>query len=130
MIGVRVIAAPDPVIQFPGKVRRADDRLRLRRAVAPCKRVIFGQAAHHVGRPDAAFPQTVIDAGRPALRIIADGWFNRPMRPAREREKFRRGVIGRGWRKGWYECPADDCDAAWSAKWSGGGHPVVRMTGL
>jgi hypothetical protein len=39
-------------------------------------------------------------------------------------------AAGRGWRKGWYECPADDCDAAWSAKWSGGTHPAVRMAGL
>ena len=35
----------------------------------------------------------------------------------------------RGWRKGWYECPADDCDAAWSARWSGGAHPVIKMAG-
>ena len=42
----------------------------------------------------------------------------------------RAAAAGRGWRKGWYECPADDCDAAWSAKWSGGAHPVVRMAGL
>ncbi len=42
----------------------------------------------------------------------------------------RAGAAGRGWRKGWYECPADDCDAVWSAKWSGGAHPVVRMMGL
>jgi hypothetical protein len=42
----------------------------------------------------------------------------------------RAGAAGRGWRKGWYECPADDCDTAWSTKWSGGAHPVVRMTGL
>jgi hypothetical protein len=42
----------------------------------------------------------------------------------------RAGAAGRGWRKGWYECPADDCDAAWSARWSGGTHPVVRMAGL
>lgn len=42
----------------------------------------------------------------------------------------RTGAAGRGWRKGWYECPAGNCDAAWSARWSGGGHPVVRMTGL
>jgi hypothetical protein len=38
--------------------------------------------------------------------------------------------LGKGWRKGWYECPADGCDAAWSARWSGGVHPVVRMMGL
>ena len=37
---------------------------------------------------------------------------------------------GKGWRKGWYECPADGCDAAWSARWSGGAHPVVKMGGL
>jgi hypothetical protein len=42
----------------------------------------------------------------------------------------RTGAAGRGWRKGWYECPADDCDAAWAARWSGGAHPVVRMAGL
>ena len=42
----------------------------------------------------------------------------------------RAGAAGRGWRKGWYECPAGDCDAAWSARWSGGSHPVVRMAGL
>jgi len=42
----------------------------------------------------------------------------------------RASAAGRGWRKGWYECPADDCDAAWSARWSGGAHPAVRMTGL
>ena len=42
----------------------------------------------------------------------------------------RAGASGRGWRKGWYECPAIDCDAAWSARWSGGAHPVVRMAGL
>jgi len=42
----------------------------------------------------------------------------------------RAGAAGRGWRKGWYECPADDCDTAWSARWSGGAHPAVRMTGL
>ena len=39
-------------------------------------------------------------------------------------------AAGRGWRKGWYECPADDCDTAWSARWSGGVHPVVKMGGL
>src|SRR5512142_3093508 len=42
----------------------------------------------------------------------------------------RAAAAGRGWRKGWYECPADDCDAAWSARWSGGAHPIVRMAGL
>ncbi len=42
----------------------------------------------------------------------------------------RAAAVGRGWRKGWYECPADDCDAAWSARWSGGAHPAVRMAGL
>ena len=42
----------------------------------------------------------------------------------------RAGAAGRGWRKGWYECPADDCDAAWSARWSGGTRPAVRMAGL
>lgn len=42
----------------------------------------------------------------------------------------RTAAAGRGWRKGWYECPADDCDAAWSARWSGGAHPVVKMAGL
>jgi hypothetical protein len=42
----------------------------------------------------------------------------------------RAAAVGRGWRKGWYECPADECDAAWSAKWSGGAHPVVRMAGM
>jgi hypothetical protein len=42
----------------------------------------------------------------------------------------RAAAAGRGWRKGWYECPADDCDVAWSAKWSGGPHPVVRMASL
>ena len=39
-------------------------------------------------------------------------------------------AVGRGWRKGWYECPAGECDAAWSARWSGGAHPAVRMVGL
>lgn len=42
----------------------------------------------------------------------------------------RAAAAGRGWRKGWYECPADDCNTAWSARWSGGGHPVVKMGGL
>jgi len=42
----------------------------------------------------------------------------------------RAAAVGRGWRKGWYECPADACDAAWSARWSGGAHPAVRMAGL
>jgi hypothetical protein len=42
----------------------------------------------------------------------------------------RAAAVGRGWRKGWYECPADDCDAAWSARWSGGAHPAVRMAGF
>ncbi len=42
----------------------------------------------------------------------------------------RAAAVGRGWRKGWYECPADDCDAAWSASWSGGAHPGVKMAGL
>ena len=42
----------------------------------------------------------------------------------------RAAAAGRGWRKGWYECPADDCNAAWSARWSGGAHPVVKMGGL
>lgn len=42
----------------------------------------------------------------------------------------RAAAAGRGWRRGWYECPADDCDAAWSARWSGGAHLVVRMVGL
>jgi hypothetical protein len=42
----------------------------------------------------------------------------------------RAAAVGRGWRKGWYECPADTCDAAWSARWSGGAHPAVKMAGL
>ena len=42
----------------------------------------------------------------------------------------RAAAAGRGWRKGWYECPADDCDAAWLARWSGGAQPAVRMVGL
>jgi hypothetical protein len=42
----------------------------------------------------------------------------------------RAAAAGRGWRKGWYECPADECDAAWSARWSGGAHPAVRIVGL
>jgi hypothetical protein len=42
----------------------------------------------------------------------------------------RAAAAGRSWRKGWYECLADDCDAAWSARWSGGAHPVVKMGGL
>ena len=42
----------------------------------------------------------------------------------------RTAAAGRGWRKGWYECPADECDAAWSARWSGGARPAVRMVGL
>jgi len=41
----------------------------------------------------------------------------------------RAAAAGRGWRKGWYECPADDCNTAWSARWSGGVHPVVKMGG-
>jgi hypothetical protein len=36
---------------------------------------------------------------------------------------------GRGWRKGWYECSADNCDTAWLARWSGRTHPVVKMAG-
>ena len=42
----------------------------------------------------------------------------------------RAAAAGRGWRKGWYECPADDCNSVWSARWSGGVHPVVKMGGL
>ena len=42
----------------------------------------------------------------------------------------RAAAAGRGWRKGWYECPADECDTAWSARWSGGARPAVRMVGL
>ena len=42
----------------------------------------------------------------------------------------RAAAAGRGWRKGWYECPADDCDAAWSARWSGGVHPAIKVTGF
>jgi DNA repair exonuclease SbcCD ATPase subunit len=42
----------------------------------------------------------------------------------------RSGVGGRGWRKGWYECSADDCDAAWSARWSRGIYPVIKMASL
>jgi len=39
----------------------------------------------------------------------------------------RAAAAGRGWRKGWYECRADECDTAWSARWSGGAPPVVRV---
>jgi outer membrane murein-binding lipoprotein Lpp len=39
----------------------------------------------------------------------------------------RAGAGGRGWRKGWYECSADDCDAAWLARWSNGVHPMIKM---
>jgi hypothetical protein len=42
----------------------------------------------------------------------------------------RAAAAGRGWRKGWYECRADECDAAWSARWSGGARPAVKMVGL
>jgi hypothetical protein len=36
---------------------------------------------------------------------------------------------GRGWRKGWYECSADNCGTAWLARWSGRAHPVIKMAG-
>jgi hypothetical protein len=36
----------------------------------------------------------------------------------------RAAAAGRGWRKGWYECPADDSDAAWAPQWSGGDTPL------
>ena len=42
----------------------------------------------------------------------------------------RAAAAGRGWRKGWYECLADECGTAWSARWSGGARPAVRMAGL
>jgi len=42
----------------------------------------------------------------------------------------RAGSGGRGWRKGWYECSADDCDTAWSAKWSSGVYPDIKLVGL
>ena len=42
----------------------------------------------------------------------------------------RAAAAGRSWRKGWYECLADECGTAWSARWSGGAHPSVRMAGL
>jgi DNA repair exonuclease SbcCD ATPase subunit len=42
----------------------------------------------------------------------------------------RAGAAGRGWRKGWYECPADECDAAWSTRWSAGTPPTVRIEGF
>ncbi len=41
----------------------------------------------------------------------------------------RAAAAGRGGRKGWYECPADECDTAWSARWSGGARPDVRIVG-
>jgi len=31
-----------------------------------------------------------------------------------------------GWREGWYECAAGEC-ATWTARWSGGAAPVVKM---
>jgi hypothetical protein len=34
---------------------------------------------------------------------------------------------GDGWRKGWYECATGSCGATWTARWSGGAEPVVRM---
>ena len=34
---------------------------------------------------------------------------------------------GDGWREGWYECAAGSCGATWTARWSGGSEPVVRM---
>jgi DNA repair exonuclease SbcCD ATPase subunit len=40
------------------------------------------------------------------------------------------GAGGRGWRKGWYECSADECDTAWSVRWSRGVFPVVRVVGF
>ena len=34
---------------------------------------------------------------------------------------------GDGWREGWYKCAAGSCGATWTARWSGGAEPVVRM---
>jgi hypothetical protein len=34
---------------------------------------------------------------------------------------------GDGWREGWYECAAGSCGATWTARWSGGAEPIVRM---
>src|ERR1700744_850448 len=42
----------------------------------------------------------------------------------------RAGGGGRGWRKGWDAGSADDCDAAWSARWSRGIYPAIKMAGL
>jgi hypothetical protein len=34
---------------------------------------------------------------------------------------------GDGWREGWYECAAGSCGATWTAQWSGGAEPVVKV---
>ena len=34
---------------------------------------------------------------------------------------------GDGWREGWYECAAGSCGATWTARWSGGAEPVVKV---
>lgn len=34
---------------------------------------------------------------------------------------------GDGWREGWYECAAGSCGATWTARWSGGAEPAVKM---
>ena len=34
---------------------------------------------------------------------------------------------GDGWREGWYECAAGSCGATWTARWSGGTEPIVKM---
>ena len=110
--------------RLPGKRRLEQhrDSLRARLGTLRGERVVTERSIEQTGAALVAYYQAVRALLRPLESL--------PMScPECGQESSPGGVApaGDGWREGWYECAAGSCDATWTARWSGGAEPVIRM---
>ena len=104
------------------RLERHRDSLRARLDITRDERELTERSIEQTGAALAAYYQAVRALLRPleSLPMSCPGC-------GQESSPDRVAPAGDGWREGWYECAAGSCGATWTARWSGGAEPVVRM---
>ena len=104
------------------RLERHRDSLRARLDITRGERELTERSIEQTGAALAAYYQAV----RALLRPLESLPMSCP-ECGQESSPDRVTPAGDGWREGWYECAAGSCGAPWTARWSGGAEPVVRM---
>jgi hypothetical protein len=104
------------------RLERHRDSLRARLGAARGERELTERSIEQTGAALVAHYQAV----RALLRPLESLPMSCP-ECGQESSPGRVAPAGDGWREGWFECAAGSCGATWTARWSGGAEPVVRM---